>query len=640
MSSLLTLDQLTYQTKGAATILRLSLTLAAGECFVLLSPPQNGSSVLLQLIAGMRHPDQGRILLRRSDITPLPPAHRNVQLLRPHDALTWYRSVAGTIMAGHSSRADTPMTCQQRHALLELMGLIGLETQRIFRLSPEQRLRVLLARALAAQPDVLLLDDPFAHLAAQSRAEIQTVFRQMQRTLGITTIFATHDRDEAFTLADRVGVLHHGRLLEVGSAEELYQRPQTEFVATFLGTANLLVGQYTGRGIQAGPLHFSIQTTARDSNCIRRVQVLFRPEDVALAPVREALVGTPLGQAEVVGYTFAGSFERLQLRLPPIPGVRPIAPPIPFGEACVMIEALRSLDQARHFPLRLGDDVWVGVRRMHALPHPGMHFLLLSDGSPAAHTALTVGGRMARLAQARITLLGYGSNRDRLQRHLREASEQMGSAPIPITTRIATDPLAEAVVRESQHQPCDLIVLGTAPQADLDVVERLLQVGDHHLLLIRQMQAPPTRILVCVKGGEPGKETIRFAGRLVRHLAASATLLAVTPAADMTSQVQEHTTRFLAAGTHTLAVLGVPAQTLIRIGDVGEQIRAELQTGHYDMLVVGAPLRGQRGLGIAGTIVQDVTTCPILIVRSPAAIAHPEQKKNGLVASLVDELMS
>jgi len=188
----------------------------------------------------------------------------------------------------------------------------------------------------------------------------------VQRELKITTIFVTHDQDEAFELADRLAVLHFGRLLEVGPPEELYLRPETEFVATFLGTANLLVGEATAGGVRVGPVCFPLGTHAEPEES-RRVQVLFRPEDVAVRDSAADASIPMLGQAVVDQRSFVGSFERLRLRLPALPGVRAIAPVAPFGSDSIWIEATRSQDQARRFPLQPGDSTWVGVRRVHAL---------------------------------------------------------------------------------------------------------------------------------------------------------------------------------------------------------------------------------------------------------------------------------
>jgi sulfate transport system ATP-binding protein len=299
---------------------------------------------------------------------------------------------------------------------------------------------------------------------------------------------------------------------------------------------------------------------------------LFRPEDIALASSPEALDCPQLGRGEVEESAFAGSFERLRLRLPPMPGVRPIAPPVSFGSGSVLVEATRSQDQASRLPLRPGDSVWVGVRRIHALAHPGLSFLIVTDGSPLSQGALTLGGQIGRLAHARITLLGYGQKPEVLQRRLREAREQLGGGLAALETQATADPLAEAVAKEVERRPYDLVVLG---------FQR---------------------------------------GRLVRHVGAEATLLSVLPKEDGSQALaRSRAERFLASGARTLELLGVPAQTTIRTGPVRDQITTEVATGGYDLLVMGAPLPQRDGRvplnGIVGQIL-NVINRPVLIVRS------------------------
>src|SRR5260221_503870 len=159
--------------------------------------------------------------------------------------------------------------------------------------------------------------------------------RQIQTDLGITTIFVTHDQEEAFELGDRLGVMNFGRLLEVGRPAELYQRPQTEFVATFLGTGNLLAGQLDSGEVRVGPLRFPLATQAvagPAEDGPQPVQVLFRPEDVLLSPTAEGLGASQLGQGHVEHSAFSGAFERVRLRLPAVSGLQPIAPRISFGD--------------------------------------------------------------------------------------------------------------------------------------------------------------------------------------------------------------------------------------------------------------------------------------------------------------------
>ncbi|HEX9370048.1 MAG TPA: ATP-binding cassette domain-containing protein, partial [Roseiflexaceae bacterium] len=517
------LEQLSKRYEGYPVVNNVSLEVADGEFFVLLGPSGSGKSTILRMIAGLTGVDQGRIVLRGRDVTRLAPQERGVGFVFQHYALFRHMSVAENVEFGLRIRKATAAERRRRRdELLELVGLAGLGGRSPRQLSGGQQQRVALARALAYQPEVLLLDEPFGALDAKIRVDLRRTLKRIQREIGTTTIFVTHDQEEAFELADRMGVMNVGRLLEVGPPEELYQRPQTEFVATFLGTANLLVGRCTDDGVQVGALHFPLATAARPGNGDRRVQVLFRPEDVALAASEEDLAGPALGRAEVEQLTFVGSFERLGLRLPPIAGVRPIAPEIPFGSGFVLVEATRSQDLARRFPLAPGDSAWVGVRRIHALAHPGLSFLMLTDGSPSAQAALDLGGQIARLAHARTTILAYGGTDGRgaitapLPQHIQEIKEKIGSGLPALETRPVDGPPAEAIMREVERQAYDLVVLDAHPSRGTDLAELLLQAGKQHLLLVPHPRPTLAHALICVAAGEPGKDDVLFAARLLR----------------------------------------------------------------------------------------------------------------------------
>jgi sulfate transport system ATP-binding protein len=444
---------------------------------------------------------------------------------------------------------------RRREELLELVGLAGLGGRMPRQLSGGQQQRVALARALAHQPEVLLLDEPFGALDAKVRVDLRRTIREIQRELGITTIFVTHDQEEAFELADRLAVLSFGRLLEAGPPDELYLRPETEFVATFLGTANLLVGEATADGVRLGPVQFPLGTRAEPADAARRVQVLFRPEDVSVRDAPDDFSCPRLGQAVVEQRSFVGSFERLRLRLPPLPGVRAIAPAVPFGRDEIWIEATRSQDQARRFPLRPGDSTWVGVQRVHALVHPGMRFLLLTNGSPRTRAALALGGDLARRAHARVALLGHAAAGQAGEQALQEAKEQLGQGISAVEARLTGEEPAQAVAEEVSRRPCDLVILSLPPKDGLELAQEVLGAGQHHLLLA-PAEAPagtPARLLICVAVGEPGKEDVSFSGRLARHLGAEVTILTVLPpAADGGSVQTAYAERFLEQSARTL----------------------------------------------------------------------------------------
>ena len=620
------LEDLTKRYGGHPVVSSVSLEVGDGELFVLLGSSGSGKSTLLRMIAGLSEVDAGRVMLHGRDVTDLPPASRGVGFVFQSYALFRGMSVAENVEFALAVRGvPAAQRRRRRDELLELVGLSGLGGRMPRQLSGGQQQRVALARALAHQPEVLLLDEPFGALDAKVRLELRRTIREIQRELGITTVFVTHDQEEAFELADRLAVLSFGRLLEVGPPDELYLRPETEFVATFLGTANLMVGEATADGVRLGPVQFPLGTRAETAPRARRVQVLFRPEDVAVRDVADELACPLLGQAVVEQRSFVGSFERLRLRLPPLPGVRAIAPPVPFGRDEVWVEATRSQDQARRFPLRPGDSTWVGVQRVHALVHPGMRFLLLTSGSQRERAALALGGELARRVHARVAVLGPATADDAGERALQEAREALGSGLAALETRLTGETPAEAVAEEVSRRPCDLVILALPPRDGVEMAEEVLAAGQHHLLLApaEGVASAPERLLICVAVGEPGKEDVSFSGRLARHLGAEVMILTVLPERTRNVQAEEQAARFLDRSARTLRRLGVPVATRIRYGGVREEILAQIDEGKHDLLVLGAPLPGRDGRielgGLMGRLLAETAHLPVLIVRSPEA---------------------
>jgi sulfate transport system ATP-binding protein len=314
--------------------------------------------------------------------------------------------------------------------------------------------------------------------------------------------------------------------------------------------------------------------------------------------------------------------------MPAIPGVRPIAPPVAFGEDAVLIEAARTQDMARRFPLAPGDHVNVGVRRIHALVHPGLSFLILTDGTDISQAALDLGGQIARLAHARVTILSYGQEADKHETNLQEAKEKLGSGLAQLEVRSSPYSPDIAVAQEVERQPYDLVILGVSKSASVNRVvlaEKILRLGEHHLLLVPAEHAEPARALVCVMSGEPGKEDVLFAGRFLRHLGAQATLMSVIPAGNR-GELYDRAERFLMGGIRTLELLRVPAETIIRSGNVRDEITQQMQEGEHDLLILGAPLpqgSDQVSLeGVVGQMVKEMSTHPVLVVRSRYAAAN------------------
>lgn len=616
------LEQLTKRYEGIPVVNNVSLEIGDGEFFVLLGSSGSGKTTVLSMIAGLTPVDSGRILLHGRDVTSLPTQQRKVGFVFQNYALFQHMTVAENVEFGLRIRKVKPAERRKKcDELLELVGLAGLGKRMPRQISGGQQQRVALARALASDPEVLLLDEPLGALDAKIRVELRRTLKSIQQQLGIATILVTHDQEEAFNLADRMGVMSFGRLLETGTPEQLYQKPETEFVATFLGSANLLVGQASSDGIHLGSLKFPLPREARPrASEQERVQVLFRPEDVTLAASPDTLGRICLGRGEIEEVSFGGSYERIRLRLPTLPGVRPISPPVAFGSNSFLIDAIRSPDQAEQFPLSKGDTAWIGIRRIHTLTHAGLTLLIVTDGSLRAQAALALGGQIARMAHGRVMLLGCDRDPDSLKTHLQEARKQLGSGLAALEVRISRRSIVEAVSQLIEQQHFDLVVMGFQPQEDLNLAERILACGNHNLLLVPGPQPVPSKALISVAYGEPGKEDVRFAGRLMAHLGAEATLLSVIQPETVNGNQKERAERFLAKGTKTLELLNVPAKYTVRAGAVADEILAELNTGKYDLLVVGAPLARRDGRvsfeGIVGRMVSRITDRPVLIVRS------------------------
>ncbi len=242
-------------TKAYATSLAvndISLDIEAGELVAFLGPSGCGKTTTLRMVAGFIEPTGGAILVQGKDITNLKPNHRNMGMvfqsyaLFPH--MTVDRNVAFGLVARGAPSADIPSRVA---AVLDLVGLKGFGNRYPKQLSGGQQQRVALARVLALKPKLLLFDEPLSNLDAKLRVQMRHEIRRLQKEVGITSLFVTHDQEEAMTIADRIAVMNNGRIEQIGTPAEIYDTPQTRFVADFIGTSNLLDGRVEGGGFVA-----------------------------------------------------------------------------------------------------------------------------------------------------------------------------------------------------------------------------------------------------------------------------------------------------------------------------------------------------------------------------------------------------
>ncbi len=217
------------------------LEIAEGEFFTMLGPSGSGKTTLLRLIAGFERPDAGTVELGGADVTRQPPYARNVNTVFQDYALFPHMSVLENVEYGlRVRRVPRPQRRQRAQAALEMVRLAGLGDRKPVQLSGGQRQRVALARAIVNEPEVLLLDEPLGALDLKLRQEMQLELKRIQREVGITFIYVTHDQEEALTMSDRLAVFNPGRIEQLGTPVEVYERPASEFVAGFIGVSNLL----------------------------------------------------------------------------------------------------------------------------------------------------------------------------------------------------------------------------------------------------------------------------------------------------------------------------------------------------------------------------------------------------------------
>ena len=272
---------------GTRALEPIDLAVEPGECLVLLGPSGCGKTTLLRIIAGLAEPDAGgSILFDAEDVTPKPIEQRRVGMVFQSYALFPNMTVAQNIGYGLRIRGDAPADTNQRvDALLKLTQLDGFGARRIDELSGGQKQRVALARAVAIEPSVLLLDEPLTALDAKLRETLRGELKRLLVTLGITSVFVTHDQAEAMALGDRIAVLSKGRIEQIGSAEDIYLRPASRFVAGFVGQVTRLTTMAHG-------------------------EVLVRPEHVTLVAA-----GAGAFDATVTSSMFLGNLSHIEVKL-------------------------------------------------------------------------------------------------------------------------------------------------------------------------------------------------------------------------------------------------------------------------------------------------------------------------------------
>lgn len=605
------LTELTKWFGDSLVVNRVSLEVKDGELFVLLGGSGSGKSTILRLIAGLIEPSSGCIELHGKDVTNLPVQKRGTGFVFQNYSVFRHMTVAENIEFGLRIRKTPLAERRQRSAeLLELVGLAGLGDRFADQLSGGQQQRVALARALAYSPAVLLLDEPFGALDVKIRAQLRVSLKEIQRQLGVTTILVTHDQQEAFELADRIGVIERGDLLEVGTPEELYYQPQNEFVATFVGGGNVLVGREEEGYVRLGNARLPLPPDGPQHDPGSPIRVLFRPETVLLQsqPFSEENGIYELGSGDVVKRIFTGDSQRVVLEVENLKGARSPARSWVYGQLTTRIEALIPAQPGGQTAeeVETGQQLWIGLRNFHVLAPSEMKLLVVSENLPE-DIALSTGCKIGEAIGGKVTVVSVADSGENVvrQREALEAIRQQWQSVLPhLETKVRQGEPGIEIVREAQEGHYELVVLGPgmalASKGDLRLnftVQQILRACDSGVLLVHGVRTQLKRLLVCTATGEPGKSDVLFGARLARHADAHVNVLHVEPF-QFSARDRQRIERHLAQAKALLDGQGIQNDIKILIGPVADTILKQAIEDDSDLIVIGAP--GPRAFHMVG----------------------------------------
>jgi sulfate transport system ATP-binding protein len=578
-------EQITKRFRNVPVVNDVSLQIETGEFFVLLGPSGSGKSTLLRAAAGLTDIDHGRIAFQGRDVTHVPARSRGVGLVFQNYALFRHMTVGENVEFALRVRGvRREARHRRRQELLSLVDLGDFAGRMPGELSGGQQQRIAVARALAHEPAVLLMDEPFGALDAKIRVELRDTIRQVQRRLGMTTILVTHDQEEAFALADRIGVMHNGRLLEVGRAEHLYRFPATRFVATFLGAANLILGRLSEDGLQIGAASITTAEALRSEGGAQEVVTVIRPEDLEVSDSERQLRSTPFSEGVVQGVSFAGGLERLRVQLAPLAGLESAVDLNAYENATtpLVVEVSRPISEQGTIPVTVGRTVSLGIRRFHLLPTPISSYRIV--GANATSTA-------AILAQPLFRQL-----LDSMRARVLRSDEALPTDSLETSTQLG------------------VTVLPGSSQS-LEQIGAALRRGTRRLLYLPQATTVPQQVLIYCDGESSRRATLGLVASILRHVPAVATFVNIQSATAPRTEVANNFRRALDARAELLEFHGLDVRTEVQIGELREWV-LQLASAQEGALVV---------LGLSGSPAEveatlQSTFTPLLVGTSRHAV--------------------
>ena len=404
-------------------------------------------------------------------------------------------------------------------------------------------------------------------------------------------------------LGDRIGVLERGHLVEVGTPQQLYHRPRSEYVATFLGGGNVLVGRVEGGKIRLGATLVSFPAGTKPQEDGAPVRILFRPETVVAQrePFPENSSILPIGQGTLIDRTFGGATQNYRFELETLQGTRPLEPALAYGQRSATIHASAPSEECttQNQP-SAGEQFWIGLSHYHVLAPTGFKILAYVDPAEPSNLTLQMAGQIELAAHGPLTAVSIAPSSQSIEASrlfLKQACEQSLKGldlHLEMRTRAGTE--SRELIHESQEGFYDLAILPwwagdeALQLKTAALARRLLYIVGVPILIPCEPLTGLKRILVCTAAGEPGKEDIRFGARLARHTQSHVTLFHAVRG-SISADYETRISRYMGQASALMEALRVKSEIKLAGGAPASAILKETREGLYDLVIIGAPSR-------------------------------------------------
>ena len=620
---------------GHLIVNKLNLTVNDGESFVLLGSSGSGKSTILRIIAGLLYPDEGKVFLNGNDVTNVAIQKRDIGFVFQNYAIFKHMSVLDNVEFGLKIRkVKKDERRRQALSMLELVGLSGLGERFPNQLSGGQRQRVALARALVYKPKVLLLDEPFGALDVEIRSNLRKTLLDIQRTLNVTMILVTHDQEEAFELADRIGVIERGNLVEVGTPSERYYTPKKEFIAKFVGGGNVVVGREKDKEIRIGSATLPFPKNAKSYEEGAPVRVLFRPEMVKFS--KNDLQSNDktlfnIGVGELKKYSFQGCMTKLLFELESLTGARPVMPTLSYGQRFANIVCTTASSEIQD-NLKIGDKFNIFLKSYHVLEPSALKFIYLANDLKRKEGALTVGRELALSSHGTLNLFHVCEKENEQEDSLLNLKKLKDSISdtnnnYHFDVKVKTGKVLSSFIREVQEGYYDVSLIDASNvnskinvQKLRNMIKNILILAGVPVLIGNSMNKNINKVLICTRCGEPGKVVLNFGARLSRHLTSKVTLFNV-----LDNKINKENLNKLKAissleqGKTLFNIYNIKSDIKVTQGNFETETLNEVFTNDYNLTILGAPIDQEKEVMELIKKIILTTKSSVLIVPSSAS---------------------